>query len=71
MYCRKENYTQNIMGKKLFSDIAIIFDEAFAHFILERCWDSWVTAMENTIKPGKATTRPKYSLAKSNKKFKG
>ena len=40
------------MGQKLFSDIATVSDEAFVYFTIERCWNSWESAMSN-IEQGK------------------
>jgi len=56
-----------IMGQQLFSDIATISDEAFAYFTIERCWESWESAMSNNEEGKKTTVRPKYSKHKTNK----
>ena len=66
---RKYNKEQRAI--KTFSEVCTVSDEAFGRFTLERCWDSWMSAVENKKQPGKSTVRPLYTIVKSNRKFGG
>jgi len=67
----KKKYSEKIMGQKLFSDIATVSDEAFVYFTIERCWNSWESAMSNIEQGKKTKVKAMYSEAKANKKYKG
>ena len=55
----------------VFSDVASVSDEAFGIFTLKRCWDSWMSAINNTETPGIATVKYKYTASRSNTKYQG
>ena len=75
------NFGQSITGHKkysvirqslhVFSDVASVSDEAFGIFTLKRCWDSWMSAMNNTETPGIATVKNKHTANRSNIKYQG
>ena len=75
------NFGQSIVGHKkysiirqsrdVFSDVASVSDEAFGIFTLKRCWDSWMSAMNNTETPGTATVKYKHTEHRSNIKYRG
>ena len=54
-----------------FLDVASISDEAFGILKLKRCWESWMTAMNNTETPGTATIKYKHTANRSNIKYQG
>ena len=55
----------------VFSDVASESDEAFVIFTLKRCWDSWMSAMNNTETPGTATVKYNHTANRSNIKYRG
>ena len=75
------NFGQSITGHKkysiirqslhVFSDVASVSDEAFGIFTLKRCWDSWMSAMNNAETPGVATIKNKHTANRSNIKYQG
>ena len=75
------NFGQSITGHKkysvikqalhVFSDVASVSDEAFGIFTLKRCWDSWMSAMNNIETPGIATVKYKHTANRSNIKYQG
>lgn len=66
-----KKYNKEQRAIKTFSEVCTVSDEAFGRFTLERCWDSWMSAVENKKEPGKSTVRPLYTIVKSNRKFGG
>ena len=75
------NFGQSITGHKKYSvirqskhvfiDLASISDEALGVFTLKQCWDSWMSAMNNTETPGTATVKYKHTVNRSNIKYQG
>ena len=65
------NYSVIKQSMHLFSDIALISDEAFGIFTLKQCWHSWMSAMNNTETPGIATVKYKHTANRSNIKYQG
>ena len=42
-----KKYSKIKQGMHVFSDLALVSDEAFGIFTHKRCWDSWMSAMNN------------------------
>ena len=55
----------------VFSDIASVSDDTLGNFTLKQCWDSWMSAMNNTETPGTATVKYKHTTNRSNIKYQG
>ena len=54
-----------------FSDVASVSDEVFSIFTLKRCWDSWMSAMNNTETPDITAVKYKHTANRSNIKYQG
>ena len=55
----------------VFSVVASVSEEAFDIFTLQRCWDSWMSAMNDTEKPDITTVKYKNTANRSNIKYQG
>ena len=66
-----KKYSEIKQGMHVFSDVASVSDEAFGIFTLKRCWDLWMSVMNNTETPDIATVKYKHTANRSNIKYQG
>ena len=52
-----KKYSEMKQGMHVFSNVVSVSHEAFGIFTLQQCWDSWMSAMNNTETPGIATVK--------------
>ena len=75
------NFGQSITGYKKYSviekgihvisDAVLESNEAFVIFTLQQCWDSWISAMNNTETTAIATVQYKHTTNNSKTKYQG
>ena len=66
-----KHFNKNMKSKFAFSKVCTVSDEAFGKFTLERCWESWMSEMEQNENPNIIAVKAKHTKDKSNRKFGG
>ena len=64
-----KKYSEIKQGVHVLSDVALGSDEALGIFTLQQCWDSWMSAMNNTETPGITIVKYKHIANRSNTKY--